>query len=385
VFRLLRIAQKNESEVMKSKVFQKYLMPGFVFQSVVIAGGYGTGRELVEYFLSFGPLGGLLGMLTVTAVIWSLLLALSFEFARISRAYDYRSFFQNMLGRYWFLFEIVYFILLCIVLAVIGSAAGVLIRDNLFLPYIAGVALTMAIIGFLAFKGSPLIAKFLSSWSIVLYFAFGAFLCVSLLKFGPSIQERFFNSTIDPSWILGGFKYALYNIAVIPAVLFCVKGIETRKEAISAGLLGGLIGIFPGLLLYIALVSFYPAVLTEEIPVVYVLKQTEFPLLLIIFQIVLFGALITTGIGFIHSVNERIHKAKRIKGREFPAWQRPLVAIGLLCLGMGLSTVGLINLIAKGYGTISWGFFVVYAIPLTTLGLVKIVREKRSPREILTK
>jgi uncharacterized membrane protein YkvI len=243
----------------------------------------------------------------------------------------------------------------------------------------------MTIIGFLAFKGSPLIAKFLSSWSLVLYLAFGAFLCATLLKFGPSIKARFLDSAIDPSWSLGGFKYALYNIAVIPAVLFCIKGIETRKEAISAGLMGGLIGIFPGLLLYIAIVSFYPSVLPEEIPVVYILRQIGFPPLLVIFQIVLFGALITTGTGFIHAVNERIHATRLLKGKTFPNWQRPLIAIGLLCLGMSLSTVGLINLIAKGYGTISWGFFVVYVLPLATYGLVKIVREKRSPREISIK
>jgi uncharacterized membrane protein YkvI len=370
---------------MSLKAFQKYFVPGFVFQSVVIGGGYGTGRELVEYFLSFDPLGGLLGMITVTTVVWSCLLALSFEFARISRAYDYRSFFQNLIGRYWVIFEILYFILLCIVLAVIGSAAGVLIRDNFHLPYIVGVALTMAIIGFLAFKGSRLIANFLSSWSIVLYLAFAAFLWASILKFGPAIQENFSDSMIDPDWVLGGFKYALYNIAVIPLILFCIKGIETRKEALTAGLLGGLIGIFPGLLLYIAITSSYPSVLSEEIPVVYVLRQTDYPFLLIIFQIILFGALITTGIGFIHAVNERIHMTKQMKGKEFPKWQRPLVAIGLLSLGIGLSTVGLINLIAKGYGTISWGFFAVYAIPLTTIGLVKVVREKRSPREISLK
>ena len=28
-------------------LFRRYLLPGFVFQSVVVAGGYGTGRELV--------------------------------------------------------------------------------------------------------------------------------------------------------------------------------------------------------------------------------------------------------------------------------------------------------------------------------------------------
>ena len=39
------------------RTFQRYLLPGFVFQSGVIAGGYGTGRELVEFFLPYGPPG----------------------------------------------------------------------------------------------------------------------------------------------------------------------------------------------------------------------------------------------------------------------------------------------------------------------------------------
>ena len=43
---------------------QRILIPGLVFQGIVIGGGYSTGRELVEFFLTSGPLGALLGMLT---------------------------------------------------------------------------------------------------------------------------------------------------------------------------------------------------------------------------------------------------------------------------------------------------------------------------------
>ena len=38
--------------------FKRYLLPGFVFEAAVIGGGYATGRELVEFFLPAGPLGG---------------------------------------------------------------------------------------------------------------------------------------------------------------------------------------------------------------------------------------------------------------------------------------------------------------------------------------
>ena len=50
------------------KLYKRYVLPGFVFQSIVIGGGYGTGRELVEFFLTQGPAGGYLGMLLATTI-----------------------------------------------------------------------------------------------------------------------------------------------------------------------------------------------------------------------------------------------------------------------------------------------------------------------------
>ena len=61
--------------------FRRYLLPGFVFEAAVIAGGYATGRELVEFFLPAGPWGGLLGMV-VSMLFWSAVLMISFELAR---------------------------------------------------------------------------------------------------------------------------------------------------------------------------------------------------------------------------------------------------------------------------------------------------------------
>ena len=52
-------------------LLKRYLLPGFIFQSVVIAGGYGTGRELAEFFLPYGPKGGLLAMMLVSMTFWS--------------------------------------------------------------------------------------------------------------------------------------------------------------------------------------------------------------------------------------------------------------------------------------------------------------------------
>ena len=127
-----------------TKFFRTYLMPGFIFQSIVVGGGYGTGRELVEFFMIEGPLGGLMGMM-VSMIIWSLVLAISFELARIGKSYDYRTFIKSILGSGWPLYEIVYGIGLILVIAVLGSASGKLANTMFGLPEIGGIIIMMLI------------------------------------------------------------------------------------------------------------------------------------------------------------------------------------------------------------------------------------------------
>src|SRR5204862_3242724 len=93
----LQHARRPHARRPMNDFFKRYLTPGLAFVAAVIGGGYATGRELVEFFLPAGAAGGLLGMV-VTMLVWSLVLAASFELARRARAFDYRSFFKLLLG-----------------------------------------------------------------------------------------------------------------------------------------------------------------------------------------------------------------------------------------------------------------------------------------------
>jgi len=356
--------------------FSKYLLPGFVFQSVIIGGGYGTGRELVEYFLKYGPVAGLMGMLVITTVIWSVFLALTFEFSRLFRTYDYRSFFRKLLGPLWPGFDLIYLVYLIIVLAVMGSASGVLLRDNFNAPYWTGVVIMLVTIGYLTFKGTALIEKFLSVWSFVLYFVYALLLIFTIAEFGPAIKKSLAYPLIEPGWTVSGFKYAFYNLANVVGVLFCLKHIETRKEALVSGALAGLIGIIPALLFYFSIIAYYPDVINQEIPSVYAFQSLNKPFLLIIFNVVLYGTLIETGTALIHAVNERVSSSLTFRGNELPGIYRPLIASVLLIAAFAISLFGLVDLIAKGYGAVSWGFMLVYLLPLATIGVYKIFSKK---------
>ncbi|MBN1224446.1 MAG: hypothetical protein JXB23_14455 [Candidatus Aminicenantes bacterium] len=362
--------------------FKKYLVPALVFQGVLIGGGYATGREIVEYFMQYGPLGGILGMFGITLGIWMLVLALTFEFSRKFRTFDYRSLLKNLLGPFWIIFEIFFVLILVIILAVIGSAAGVLLRDFFGFPYLLGVGIMLASVGYLTFKGSNVIAKFLSFWSIFIYIVYAAFMIIALIKFGPMIRENLSGALVLPKWALGGFKYGLYNMTVIPAVLFCIRDIQTRKEALTSGVIAAFVGLLPAFLFYIAILGQYPEIISQEIPAVYVIQKTGMPFLLVVFLIMLVGTLIETGTGLIHAVNERVQSALQAKGKRLHDWQRPVIAALMLLLSLSLSTFGIIDLIAKGYSLMSWGIFIIYFVPLLTLGLYKILKKQPAVKNI---
>jgi len=356
---------------------RRYLLPGFVFQSVVIAGGYGTGRELAEYFLSHGPYGGLLAMGLAT-VVWSAVCIVSYEFARVFGAFDYRSFFQRLLGRFWVAFEILYIALMMIVMAVIAAAAGTILQETFGLPYLVGVIGIMTLVGLLVFGGNETIERAFASWSGVLYMVYVLFFIGCLALFGSEIRDSLTSGITEGSWVLGGFEYAGYNLAVIPAVLITIRHHRNRKDTFISGLLTGPLAMLPALLFFIAIAGEYPDIVGEAVPVNHMLELLGSRTFQILFQIMLFGTLVETGAGMIHSVNQRIAQAYGERDRKFPPRTRAMAAVAILALGALISQFGLTPLIARGYGTLTYGYLLVFVAPILTWGIILIRREYAS-------
>src|SRR5688572_31705216 len=190
-----------------SGFFRRYLLPGFVFEAAVIGGGYATGRELVEFFLPAGPLGGLLGM-GVSMFVWSAVLAVSFELARRARTYDYRSFLKLLLGRGWFLFEIAYLLLIVLILAVMGAAAGEIAQSLFGVPKLVGSLLMIAGVALVLFLSSAAIERFLSLTVGYLYLVYLVFVVWSVVAFGGRIEAALGAEPIGHRWFMAGVTYA---------------------------------------------------------------------------------------------------------------------------------------------------------------------------------
>lgn len=353
--------------------YRKYLLPGFVFQSIVIGGGYGTGRELVEFFLTEGPVGGYLGMF-ISTVIWGIILALSFELAREGRFFDYRTFLNSLLGRGWIAFEVLYVLQVILTVAVVGSASGELLYETLGWPRIAGTLIMVAVVGVFTYRGSDLIERFFSIWSLGLYLLYFLLIVFVLSDSGDTIFSNMTDSPPDSAGFLAGIRYAAYNLAALPAMLFALRHVEHRREAFSAGLLAGVIAMFPGVLIYTTFLGYYPSIVSEAIPANFVLGQLGMPLFQTFFQIILFGTFIETGTGMIHGFNERIAGMLSERGRTMSRPLRLAVAAGLLLGAIFLAEkFGLITLISKGYGLTTWAFWILFLLPILVVGSYRIL------------
>lgn len=357
---------------MQSSFFQRLILPGFAFKAVVIGGGYATGRELVEFFLRSGPVGGLLA-LSVTTLLWSVVCALTFSFAYATRSFDYRSFFQHLVGRFWLAFEVAYIALLVLILSVFGAAAGEIAETAFELPAIAGMlALALGITAFAAF-GNAGVEQLFKYVSIILYGTYALFVVLAVLAFGDKIAVNFATSPPAEGWIEGGVTYAGYNLVGAVVILPVVRHMASRRDAVISGLLCGPLAALPALLFFVVIAGFYPEIMDVALPSDFVLARLGFPLFHYGFQFMVFCALLESGTGLVHAINERLAAAHAV-----PAIGRTAVALGLSLFALFVaSQVGLIALIAQGYRFSAYVFLTIFVLPLVAISLFAVVRRNR--------
>ncbi len=362
--------------------FQRFLLPGFAFKAVVIGGGYATGRELAEFFLPSGPWGGIAAML-LAMVIWSVVCVATFLFARSSGARDYLSFFRALLGRGWVVFEVAYIGFVILILAVFGAAAGAIGEAMFGLPKIVGtLALMLCIAGFVTF-GNTSVERLFKYVSFLLYGVYILFVVLAVTHFGDRIAVAFATAAPTTGWMQGGLTYASYNIIGAVVILPVVRHLRSDRDAVVAGLIAGPLAMLPAILFFVCMVAFYPAIANETLPSDFLLQRLNLPLFHLLFQAMIFAALLESGTGAVHAINERIDRAWRsARGEDLGRAARLAIALALLACCMLLADrFGLVALIAKGYRALAAIFLIVYVLPLLTFGIVKIRRQRLVPQE----
>lgn len=352
--------------------FARIVLPGIILQSVLIGGGFATGREIVEYGGRFGASGWISGM--AIFVGFSLLATLTFEACRQWEVFDYKSLLKKLIGKGWIAYEVSYLILGILIIAVMASAAGEILNNTLGFNVWVGIVLIILLVGFLNYMGENFIARMKTMGTVALFGAYTIFGIVVFTSRADQIFEVFkgWNTSFTPEpasvllLIWTGITYVGYNLAVYPSTFFTVKNIQTRKESITAGFIAGLLMTIPWFLTYVAVMAYYPSqeVLDASVPWLKMLEPFGASFV-IIFGIVVGWTLVETATGIIHAFIGRIDADVFQKNKtHLSGGRKALISLVALIAAMLLAQVGIIDLIAKGYSYMAYAMILFYGLPL---------------------
>lgn len=398
--------------------FGKLVLPGIILQSVLIGGGYATGREIVAYGARFGPRG----WLAVLAIFlgFTLMAALTFELARVFRVYEYKGFIRQIIWKAWPLFDLLFGLMAVLVIAVMASAAAEIMDETLGVPSLAGTGIIVVAVGVLSYYGSRVIEAFKSVGTGILYVAYVAFGILVLSRRWGEVTDAF--AGLTPSYlesvgtpeVLGaGVLYVGYNLVSFPAALFTLRRQTRRRETLTAAVVAGLMMTLPFALTYLCLMAFYPSaeVMDAAVPWLPMLNAVGGGTVVAVFGIVMGWTLLETSVGLIHALLDRIDEdLKAVESEvagaaatgpagggadgaapvEEPAsdtrgeaglsrLQSGLLGAGILLAAAALSRVGIIALVARGYTLMGYLFIALFAVPLLTVGVWRIVHPERAP------
>lgn len=365
-------------------VFQRFLLPAFALKGLIIGGGYATGRELVEYFLSQSPAGALMAM-AVATLFWSCVAALTFAYAHQIRAYDYRSFIAGLLGQGAIVFELCFLFFSVLLLAVFGAAAGEVGASLFAVPDWTGTAALAVLVAAIASVGERAVETMFKFVSSFLYGIYALFLILALTRFGDRISDGLAAGGVEPGWPVSGLTYGIYNIVCAVMILPVLRHLTSRRDAVVAGMLAGIMAMLPALAFLIAMIGFYPVILGETLPSDYILQRIGSPAFRFAFQFMVFCALLESGVGVIHAINERAmswRQSRTADGRA-PIWLRPAMTVLMLAGCMfAANRIGLVDLIASGYRLLALVFLLTFVVPLLTIGLARLMRRASVASEL---
>lgn len=360
--------------------FQRFLLPGLAFKALVIGGGYATGREVAEFFLPNGPWGGV-GAILLATVLFSAGCILAFLFARATRSYDYKPFFSALLGPGWVVWEVVYILFVVLILAVYGAAAGAIGAAALAWPPIAGTATLMIGIALFTTFGNRAVERLFEWAAYLLYGSYALFFVFAFTAFGDRIADGFANAraVVGVSWVRNGFTYFSYNILGAIVVLPVLRHLTSGRDAIVAGAICGPLAMLPALLFFVAAIAFYPETMLADLPSDYLLERLNRPWFRALFQLMIFSALLQSGVSAVHAFNERIDGAwQRGRGAPIGPRMRLGISLGLLAGCMFLADrFGLVALIGSGYRFFAYVLLAVLVLPLCTVGVTRILKSAR--------
>ena len=333
---------------------------------------------------------------------WAMVFALSFplvsgiiigfsaELVRRNGTYDYNSFCRVLYGKLSFvctpMMEIYMLMAQVLTLSAVISMGGTFIFQIFGISTIWGSFLLGIICLLLVLKGAGLIRNAASVMSVILIIGFG-FLSI----YAVAVKWEVFSSVMT-TWYVPpqadmhkGLKMMVMfafsgacNGMVLAALM---QKVETQLHAFSTGLWSFLLTSLVLILEVLVILPYFPEVMVSQVPTMWIIQNfliTNLPWLPALYFIVMFFALVTSGVPANEAIIARVLKV--YPGRKSGDSELvPRLIIGTLffIVVLFISRFGLTAIVAKGYSTLGLIGIPLIAIPTCIIMPIRWTIEKR--------
>ena len=331
--------------------------------------GFATGAQGVSFWTSYGAYALFLPVISVA--IMAVVAYIQWEFCRLNKTYDYRSYANKLFSPYDKVFATIYEILFIAIMVMgvssVFAGAGQLISQMFGFPYVPSVIAVMALVVVLNMFGTKLLVASSAVLSVILIAVIVviSFLCIGK-NGGHFVEVVSAWQTEGSFWkaVLSGILYGSFQCIILGATTNLSEDISTGKDSRLSAILGLVMNGAMMILLTYMLLCYYPSVNAEQLPVLAAVSELGIPALETGYSIMVFLAFMTTAITCIGAI------LKRVEG--FGAGQitnvtvrRALYSAILILVCFGIAQFGLLNIVKKGYTAV--GCLVIPFVIFATL------------------
>lgn len=377
-----------------------------VWFSTHCGAGFASGTQELQYFANHGWFGVFLPILTFIIIAVTYYVAL--ETARQTDKWGYDAWSKEAYGSASkFLtpaLDVSIIITTIAATAATIATGGLLGKQYLGLPVFVGSLMMFVIITLLVIFGENVVRKNAMVMTAIILIIISIVLIAGLIKFAPQIAKLMSERYVNPNatkWSIKGsastvpgnfgnalmwaLTYAGFQVAAIGGITSSFKGGLYKNEAKGSMILGAIMNILMLVGICLLIFSGMPDIYTDQVartlPTIYIVNQLHIKSLAVLYPILLFLALITTAVGFIFGMVQRIDPYV-MKDTKKPLLKKTIISVLCLAVCYAVSKLGLMVIVATAYrylGIVNW-FIII--LPLWFIGFKKIkARDNKLDKE----
>lgn len=355
---------------------------GFVLFSSHAGGGFATGNQANTYYVGLGWLG------PIAAIISMLLLTLTMRQAMVMynsrHITSTKKLFETLFypfDKIEIFFEIFFYIMVLMAIAAAISGAATALNNYFGLNYHVGIIVVGVIVMILTIFGAGLVRAASTYMGIAILVTAIAIYTIGIFKapesigsvIGASFAETGFANL--PKAITNAFVYAGFQCVTLPTLIACGTTMTNNKGCAKSMWISfamNVVALTLSVLMLMGWQGYYTSVEGgTAIPTLTSCVAMEATWLTVAYGICLVMCLISTGVTITFGFVSRFENAPFYKSISSVTTRNAISSVSIIAVSMGISLMGLTNIIKYGYGYCGYLGIAVVVIPFLTVGVYK--------------